>query len=250
MNYMVFDLEFNQVFNFGKEKPRPSNPRCPFEIIHIGAVKLDKNLNEAGTFDRLVKPRIYNRIHPYVKRITGITKQDLAAGKPFKSVYKELTEFISDVNVLCVWGTSDIKELLRNIEYHNLDTSLVPKKYIDVQHYTSNHLKHPKGTSISLGSAVEAFGIPAKHKFHNAFNDAFYTAEVFKKIDVRQIKPETYHFHKDRKPERKSVKKTALDAARLVRQFEEIFHRKMTSEEQNIIKLAYEMGTAHKFNRG
>ena len=247
MNYMVFDLEFNQMFNFKKEQLSLPNPICPFEIIDIGAVKLDENLNVVASFDRLVKPELYKRMHPYVKKITGITKENLKTAAPFKSVYTEFIEFINDVNVLCVWGTDDIKELFRNIEYHELDASLIPKSYIDVQHYTSKHLLHPKGTSISLSNAVKAFDIPVEFKFHNAFNDAFYTAEVFKKFHNKQIKPDIYTLHKDRKPDRESTKKTILDTQKLVKQFEKMFHREITSEEQTIIKLSYEMGNTNQF---
>jgi len=132
MNYMVFDLEFNQVFNFSKENPRIAEPLCPSEIIHIGGAKLDQNLNVIETFDRLVKPTLYTRIHPIIKKITGITRGDLKTAEPFKSVYKEFTQFIDDTKVLCVWGTDDMRELFRNIEYHKLDASLIPKRYIDV----------------------------------------------------------------------------------------------------------------------
>lgn len=247
MNYMVFDLEFNQVFNFGKEKLRSANPMCPFEIIHIGAVKLDENLNRIADFDRLVKPKLYTRIHPYVKKITGITRQELKTAKSFKTVYAELTEFIKDVSILGVWGASDIKELLRNIDYHKLDDSLIPNSYIDIQHYTNSHLKHPKGTSISLSGAIEALGIPTELKFHNAFNDAFYTAEVFRKIGSKHIKPEIYHLHTNKKPGKDAVRKASIDTDRLIKQFEKMFHREMTSEEQDIIKLAYKMGSTNQF---
>lgn len=249
MNYMVFDLEFNQVFTFNKEHPRISHLRCPFEIIHIGAVKLDENLNEIGTFDKLVKPKLYTRIHPYVKKMTGITREDLRTAQPFKSVYKEFIEFINNVSVLCVFGTSDIKELLRNIEYHKLDTSPIPKEYMDIQHYANTHLEHPKGTSISLSNAASALDIPSELKFHNALNDALYTAEVFKKIFNNQMKPDIYHLHKDRKTDRGSSKKATLDTDRLVKQFEKMFHREMSSEEQTIIKLAYKMGNTNQFER-
>ena len=38
MNYIVFDLEWNQC-PYGKER---ENRRLPFEILEIGAVKLDE----------------------------------------------------------------------------------------------------------------------------------------------------------------------------------------------------------------
>ena len=45
MNYIVFDLEWNQSSG-GRDF---ENPRMPFEIIEIGAVKLDKKFNIIDT---------------------------------------------------------------------------------------------------------------------------------------------------------------------------------------------------------
>ena len=49
MNYIVFDLEWNQG-DTGQEEPG-----IPFEIIEIGAVKLDQEGRVAGKFSQLVK---------------------------------------------------------------------------------------------------------------------------------------------------------------------------------------------------
>ena len=48
MNYIVLDLEFNQPYNFKTGKRSPLVAECPFEIIQIGAVKLDENFNITG----------------------------------------------------------------------------------------------------------------------------------------------------------------------------------------------------------
>ena len=51
MDYVIFDLEWNQC-PYGKGK---ENPKLPFEIIEIGAVKMDGERNVLGTFHRIVK---------------------------------------------------------------------------------------------------------------------------------------------------------------------------------------------------
>ena len=56
MNYIIYDLEFNQK-NYNTTEPinGPSeteiinNTSLPFEIIQIGAVKLDENFQKLGT---------------------------------------------------------------------------------------------------------------------------------------------------------------------------------------------------------
>lgn len=249
MNYMVFDLEFNQGFNFKNENVKTINPKCPFEIIDIGAVKLNEDLDTISTFDELIKPTIYRRLHPLIKKMTGITKESLKAARPFNEIYKEFNDFISDVDILCVWGTVDIKELLRNMEYHNLDISIVPKEFIDVQHYASRHLESLSNNSVGLGTAAKLMNIPLDTQLHKAFNDAYYTAEVFKKINREHIKPKIYNFADDIKSKRAETKSEALDTNKLIAQFEKMFKRKMTHEEQTIIKLAYKMGNTNQFKK-
>ncbi len=252
MNYIVFDLEFNQYYSHIKEDRKHTEPECPFEIIQIGAVKLDENLNTVSSFDRMVNPEIFDTIHPYVKKITGITMDQLKQAKPFKEIYSEFTTFIESStgnNVLSVWGSADIRELFRNIRYHKLDTSPVPEMFINIQSHASKYFTYPKGTHIGLEDAVELLSIPSKDDFHNALNDAYYTAEIFKRIydpEIKpEIKPEIYNFRENLK--RLEIKKTRVNTYKLIKQFEKMYDREMTEEEKAIIKLAYKMGQTNQF---
>ncbi|MGE5677447.1 MAG: exonuclease domain-containing protein [Pseudomonadota bacterium] len=245
MSYIVFDLEFNQAWDL-EEGSSKIVAGCPFEIIQIGALKLDDQLKEVSGFNRLVKPELYTELHPFVEKFTGITSESLESAAAFREVYEEFLEFADKESILCVWGISDIKELLRNIGYHHLDPSAVPKKYINIQHYASGCLSCPKGTSVGLRNAVELLGIPIKGSFHDAFNDALYTAEVFRCIYGNGIKPALYQPKEDMKARRLKVK-TRLDTAALIGQFEKMYNRQMTAEEQDIIRLAYLMGNTGQF---
>ncbi|MBU3143200.1 3'-5' exonuclease [Clostridium sp. CF012] len=248
MNYIIFDLEFNQGYNFGVEPKTLTNPKCPFEIIQIGAVKLNENLERIGALDVLIKPEIYTTLNPFVKELTGITIDELNSGKSFKEMYSEFIEFMkADKSVLCVWGVADIKELFRNIEYHELDSTMVPTEYINIQSYASSALNCQKGINIGLGNAAKLLGIPIENQFHDAFNDAFYTAEVFKKIHSNEIKARLYNPHKHKRLDRSSTENYKLDTCNLMRQFEKMFEREMTAEEKSIINLAYIMGKTNQF---
>ena len=68
MNYIVLDLEWNQSPD-GKEG---QTRHLPFEIIEIGAVKLDQNRKRAGKFHRLVKPQVYDELHFKIQEVTGL----------------------------------------------------------------------------------------------------------------------------------------------------------------------------------
>lgn len=249
MNYIVFDLEFNQGLN-GCSHITNINPRCPFEIIQIGAVKLNSKLELISSFDRLVKPAIYTDINPYVKEITGITIEQLLDKKSFSEVYGEFTEFIGhDRNILCVWGTADIKELHRNIVYHGLDASVISREYINIQMHASKLFNCKNGINIGLKSAVELLKITASTSFHNAVNDAYYTAEVFKKVYNDKIQPKIYNPIKYLEPSKRhrSEQYKQIDTEGLIKQFEKMFNRKMSQEEKSIIRLSYLMGKTNQF---
>lgn len=245
MNYIVFDLEFNQEYNSVKTN---KNTKCPFEIIQIGAVKFDRELKTIAALDSLVKPEIYTILNPFIQEMTGITMDQLSKAKPFIEVYKEFIEFVrGQDNVLCTWGMVDIKELFRNLEYYDLDTSLIPRKYINLQSYASKYLSCPKGTSIGLKRAVELLEISYTDGFHNAYYDAYYTSEIFKKIYNKNIKTNIYKSHKEIRLKLHENSRKKIDTYKLIKQFEKMFNREMTIEEQKIIKLAYMMGKTNQF---
>lgn len=247
MNYIVFDLEYNQALSSNREN-KPSIPsNLTFEIIQIGAVKLDKNLAAVSNFNELIKPEVHIDLHPYIKEMTGITEEQLNAGKPFKEAYTEFMDFIeSDKTILCTWGTGDMRELFRNVEYHGFNTSSIPKKYINLQSYATKYLNYSKGLNVGLRNAVELLGIPITYEFHDAFNDAFYTAEIFKRIYNKRIKYATYN-HSHNTPKRAAKVKRTIDTDSLIRQFEKMFNREMSSEEKSIIETAYIMGKTGQF---
>ena len=180
MNYIVFDLEFNQAFDFKTGSYSKSNPECPFEIIQIGAVKLNSNFDTIGEFNCYIKPVIYKRLHPYVEKITGITQEIMENGINFNSAYEEFSTFVSKDDILCSWGGDDVKALFRNIRYHKLSSSAMPDRYMNIQSFATTYLKYEPGKAIGLKNAVELLELEIESDFHNALNDAMYTAEIFK----------------------------------------------------------------------
>ncbi|MDR5587094.1 MULTISPECIES: 3'-5' exonuclease [Clostridium] len=240
MNYIVYDLEFNQ-----QQSKDANASKLTFEIIQIGALKLNNDLEITSTFNRLVKPTIHTEIHPYIENLTKITTAMVNLHNYFPDVYNDFVNFISDEEfTLCIWGTSDIKELMKNIKFHNLSSIDNFKKYIDVQKIASKYIKTPKGTRVGLRSAVEFFNIPIKEDFHDAFNDAYYTAEIFKKLYTPEIEASTYN---NISTKRISKPKQDVNTKGLFAQFEKMYNKKMSEEEKSIIKLAYNMGRTNQF---
>ena len=244
MNYIIYDLEFNQKLNSSIENEFTQSNNIPFEIIQIGAIKLNESFETISTFNTLIKPTIYKTIHPFVVSLTNITDAHVASCNDFSTVYGEFLNFIgNDEAILCVWGIVDIKELIRNVTFFNLSTSKI-FKYIDVQAYASKYLNRDKNSKIGLKNAIELLNIPMNGDFHDAYNDAYYTSEIFKIIYDSKIKPSIYTF----KPFKRRVQiKEIIDTDSLIKQFEKMYNRDMTEEERSIIKLAYFMGKTKQF---
>ena len=64
MYYIFLDLEWNNAYS-------KIHHRFVNEIIEIGAVKLDENLNECGRFDVFVKSRITKKLATRFKNLTN-----------------------------------------------------------------------------------------------------------------------------------------------------------------------------------
>lgn len=190
--YTFLDFEFNQAFDFNDE-PVEVNPECRFEIIQIGAVRMDENYNIGDEISIKIRPTIYPRMHPYVTKITGITIDELMDKPTFPQAYKMFREFIGSDRLLCTWGTSDVRALYRNMVYHKVTQPPVRIEYIDVQSIATKFLKYSHGGNIGLKNAVEALELPVDERFHDACCDALYTAKVFKKINPQ--KPEIKIFN-------------------------------------------------------
>lgn len=243
--YIIFDLEFNQDFNAVMDEKVKGN-NFPFEIIQIGAFKLDYYFNIVDSFNHFIKPDIYKKISPFIEELTGINTEMLINEKSFPDVYKQFIEFIGDVNsIFCVWGMSDIRELYKSADYYKQNISLLPKMFINLQPHASIYFRMPKKTQLKLQSVVEMLEIPVITEFHNALNDAYYTTEIFKKIYNVSFQPKVYDPNYI-KPRIRQTKKV-IDIEALIMQFEKMYKRAITEEEKTMIILAYKMGKTNQF---
>lgn len=243
--YIVFDLEFNQDFSDDSVQIKTGN-RFPFEIIQIGAVKLDSHLNTVDSFIRNIKPTIYKKINPIIEELTGIKTDMLINEKPFLVVYKEFLDFIGNKDsIFCLWGMSDIRELYRSADYYKQNINMLPNMFINIQPYASLYFQMPKKTQLRLQNVVKMLKIPLTSEFHNALNDAIYTSEIFKKIFSESMKPVIYNpnYVKARIRQVKRV----IDTEALISQFEKMYKKMLTEDEKSMIILAYKMGKTNQF---
>ncbi|MDO4633167.1 MAG: 3'-5' exonuclease [Eubacteriales bacterium] len=178
MNYIVFDLEWNQS-PVGKSGECPG---LPFEIVEIGAVKLNERREEIDRFHAYIRPMVYKQLHFRTKEIIHISMDTLEAAAPFPEVIEDFRLWCGENVHFCIWGSLDFLELQRNMRYHSVENFFpFPLKYYDIQKLFSLSFEDGK-LRRSLEFAVDFLQIPQDGGFHSALCDAAYTAEVVKKL--------------------------------------------------------------------
>lgn len=183
MNYVVFDLEWNQC-PYGKEF---ENPRLPFEIIEIGAVKLNERKEYLDSFHALIRPAVYHRLHYQTRKVIGLTEDDLRSGQPFREAAKAFLNWCGEDMRFCTWGTLDLTEFQRNLRYYHMEKLLAgPIIYEDVQKLFAIAFETRK-VRRALNYAVSFLDLPEDGGFHMAKEDAVYTARVLQRIPDRVI---------------------------------------------------------------
>lgn len=183
MNYIVFDLEWNQS-NTGQED---ETTKIPFEIIEIGAVKLNDTYVMINEFSQLIKPEVYHEMHQFTGRLIHLQMEELERGRPFKEVAGEFLKWCGpEEYMFCIWGNLDLTELQRNMKFYDMeDLSKGPIAFLDVQKLFSIAFEDGKSRR-SLEAAVDMMQMEKDIPFHRAFSDAYYTANLLKLIAEKE----------------------------------------------------------------
>lgn len=178
MDYIILDLEWNQSAG-GK---RGEKKELPFEIIQIGAVKLDQNGQVTDTLNRVIRPVVYKRLHSAVREVVALSDEELKNGTTFPEAFRNLLQFCGDEYIFCTWGSQDLWQLQQNMQYYRIENAF-PKvmRYYDVQKLFSIVFEDGK-LRRTVEHAVDVFDFEKDLPFHSAVNDARYVARLFQKL--------------------------------------------------------------------
>ena len=182
MQYIILDLEWNQPISYHSPAYKSVGGKLLFEMIQIGAVKVDEQYRVVDSFSQLIQPQHYIRLHPRIARITHISQDDLADAPQFNEAMAAFAAWCGQDYVLLTWGCDDISVLSQNMTFFRCGTDL-PKVYDAQQLFgaETGNAKERKG----LKAAMEMLSIDPDEEnrpFHNAVNDAYYTALVFARM--------------------------------------------------------------------
>ena len=164
----VFDLEFTAWE--GSMAQRWLAPGEFKEVVQIGAVQLDaETLEERGSLDLVVRPRINPVLSRYLEQLTGITNARVSAeGLDFAQAYRRFVEFAGG-GVICAFGRDDLV-LLENLRLYGLPAEPALPPYVNVTPWLRLHGIEPAGRhACDVGPLC---GAPFEGREHDALADA------------------------------------------------------------------------------
>lgn len=185
MQYIVLDMEWNQAWP-GSYAARQVLPvEIHGEIIQIGAVRLLENGRVADEFQVLVRPKYYRKLNSRVSKLTGLRDATLREeGLPFPEALRRFRQWIGGPCIFLTWGFDDIPMLEDNILLHDDEPDWITQWY-NAQMIFNAQLGC--GTSQkSLSSAMELIGIPPSRPAHDALGDAYHTALICSRLDMKR----------------------------------------------------------------
>ncbi len=180
MNYIVMDLEWNQ--SSTRYRAERNGIRLSGEIVEIGAVRVNENMEILEQYCRFVKPECYQKMNRTVTELTDITNEMIAEGGPFREVIADFLQWCGEDPFL-TWSENDIIMIEDNMLFHGMDIDDLPKCY-DVQLLFDDQVTQ-EDRSFALSYAMWKFDIKPQRS-HDALNDAINTVEVLKRLDLSE----------------------------------------------------------------
>mgnify|MGYP001435310445 CR=1 FL=1 len=185
MNLIVFDLEWNIGYQPKTFLYHGTELTLRGEIIQIGAVRVDENGDVLDTFEMTLRPRIFRKLHWRIAEVTGLSQGDLEAGVPIAEGLRRFQKWAGPDAEFAEWGLDDVPVLKQNLFLYNMDESW-PSRWYDLQQIFLKNFPRGEGEGLTLESVVDRLGIPKEEPFHNALDDALYTAKICRKLPLAE----------------------------------------------------------------
>lgn len=178
MNYIVIDLEWNG--SWSKKAHGYFN-----EIIEVGAVKVNEQMQVVGEFRAAIKPVVSKKLSSIVTDLTNITAEELEDGTTFTGMMRQLSKWMgAEPSTVLTWSTTDLLVLMENCRYF-YGRQEIPflKNYMDFQVYAQQRMGVDTSQQLGLARAGEMLGIPEDDmSLHRALDDSKLTAAILQKV--------------------------------------------------------------------
>lgn len=176
MNKIFIDLEFCGVDKQNEQVRKIT----PFEIIEIGAVKLNDNNEIVGEYDSYIHP-LYGSIEKEISELTHITNEDVADARAFGEVVHEFLDWAGeDETEVYSWSMTDHAQLEKECRQKSCVDPRMERllsHWIDFQKVFGELIGIEQ--SIALDKALRGAGLEFDGMQHRADSDAINTAKLY-----------------------------------------------------------------------
>ena len=185
MNYIVLDMEWNQPWPGSPSSKKVLPVQIRGEIIQIGAVRVTEDQRVTDEFQVLIKPKYYRRLNRRVSKLTGIKEsQLLEQGVSMNEAMSRFRAWCGEDVIFLTWGFDDITILRENLRLYGIDESWVQRWYNAQMIF--NAQTDGSSAQKALKTAMEIFEIEATRPAHDALGDAYHTALICAKLDLKK----------------------------------------------------------------
>jgi len=176
--HVILDLEMNPVEKTNKD----AFFNLRQEVIEIGAVKLDKDLNITDRFDLYVKPEYNHQIEPDITKLTGIHSSMTKNSDTFEKSLARFADWVGNEKRTRIysWSDNDLIQIRKECAYKNVEFPSSFRRWLDFQKVFPRMMRFPyTQTHIALTEAVKYFNIYIDNKkVHGALYDAEITTAL------------------------------------------------------------------------
>ena len=185
MNYIVLDMEWNQPWPGSPSSKKVLPVAIRGEIIQIGAVRVTEDQQVTDEFQILIKPKYYRHLNRRVSKLTGIKEARLREeGVGFAEAMESFRAWCGDDIVFLTWGFDDIGILRENLQLFELPVDWTEKWYNAQMIF--NAQTDGSTAQKALKTAMEMFEIEATRPAHDALGDAYHTALICARLDLKK----------------------------------------------------------------
>ncbi|MCK5015979.1 MAG: exonuclease domain-containing protein, partial [Candidatus Peribacteraceae bacterium] len=171
-NYIVFDLEA------ACWRGHPPNGK-QMEIIEIGAVKYNRNMEKVSEFQAFIKPETCPVLSTFCKELTHIRQEDINSAESYPTIIEEFKQWITDNGtkkyLLLSWGRYDKNQLAKDCVLHNLEHTWV-KYHVNIKNKFSRVAGKKKP---GLTNALKVLGLTFEGTQHRGIDDARNIGRIF-----------------------------------------------------------------------
>ena len=185
MDYIVLDMEWNQPWPGSPSSKKVLPVQIRGEILQIGAVRVTEDQQVADEFQVLIKPKYYRRLNRRVSKLTGIKESQLREeGISMPQAMEQFRAWCGEDMIFLTWGFDDITILKENLQLYGIDDSWV-KRWYNAQ-MIFNAQTDGSNAQKALKTAMEMFEIEPSRPAHDALGDAYHTALICARLDLKK----------------------------------------------------------------